>query len=129
MEERKVFSFEKFGAYVYARALVRSVYQMLGAFPKEEQYALCDQLRRAVTSVPSNIAEGMSRVSTKEQAHFLDIAYGSLMEVLCQINLAYDLGYIDACAYNEKRGQVSSVSRVLLGLHHSIKKKIIQQTP
>lgn len=49
------------------------------------------------------------------------------MEVLCQINLAYYLGYIDACAYNEKQDQVSSVSRVLLGLHHSIKKKINQQ--
>lgn len=123
MEDRKVFSFEKLDAYVYARALVRSVYQMLKSFPPEEQYALCDQLRRAVTSVPSNIAEGMSRVSTKEQAHFLEIAYGSLMEVLCQINLAYDLGYIDACAYGERQDQISSTSKLLLGLHHSIKKK------
>lgn len=63
MDDNKVFSFEKLDAYLYARALVRSIYKMLRVFPKEEQYALCDQLRRAVISIPSNIAEGMGRMS------------------------------------------------------------------
>lgn len=57
------------------------VYGLLKQFPKEEQYALCDQLRRAVISVPSNIAEGSGRASAKDQAHFIEMAYGSQMEV------------------------------------------------
>jgi four helix bundle protein len=51
-------------------------------------------MRRAVISVPSNIAEGLSRTALKEQAHFLDIAYGSLMEIDCQLDISLDLGYI-----------------------------------
>ena len=67
---------------------------MLKQFPKEEQYALCDQLRRAAISIPSNIAEGMGRMSVKEQIHFIEIAFGSLNETMCQLELAYELNYI-----------------------------------
>ena len=70
------------------------VYQLLRKYPSCEQYALCDQLRRAVISVPSNIAEGMSRISAKEKAHFIEIAYGSLLETLCQLEISQELGYI-----------------------------------
>lgn len=66
-----------------AKGLVVTVYQLIKKFPKEENYALCDQLRRAVVSVPSNIAEGSGRTSAKDQAHFFEMAYGSLMEVDC----------------------------------------------
>lgn len=124
MDDNKVFSFEKLDAYLYARALVRSIYKMLRVFPKEEQYALCDQLRRAVISIPSNIAEGMGRMSPKEQIHFLEISYGSLMEVLCQTTLAFDLGYIDDATLKEKRSQIMDTSKLILALHYSIKKKI-----
>lgn len=124
MDDNKVFSFEKLDAYLYARALVRSIYKMLRVFPKEEQYALCDQLRRAVISIPSNIAEGMGRMSPKEQIHFLEISYGSLMEVLCQTTLSFDLGYIDDATLKEKRSQIMDTSKLILALHYSIKKKI-----
>ena len=63
-------------------------------FPSEERYALCDQLRRAAISVPSNIVEGLSRTSDKEKHNFLNIAYGSLMETMCQLDISADLGYI-----------------------------------
>lgn len=93
MKEPK-YSYKNLEAYKESKTLVKQVYALLKKFPKEETYALCDQLRRAVISVPSNIAEGMGRVSTKEQIHFLEIAYGSLREVDCQLDIAKDLAYI-----------------------------------
>ncbi len=81
------YSFKNLDAYKEAKNLVKVVYGLIEKFPKVETYALCDQLRRAVISIPSNIAEGMGRVSGKDQAHFLNIAYGSLMEVYAQLVL------------------------------------------
>ena len=69
MEEFQ-FQFEKLNAWQEARKLVVDVYQLLELFPKTENYALCDQLRRAVVSVPSNIAEGTGRLAVKEQKLF-----------------------------------------------------------
>jgi len=117
------FSFEDLNAYKFGRALVKSVYLLMRKFPREEQYALCDQLRRAVVSVPSNIAEGMSRTSPKEQVHFLEISYGSLMEVLCQLSLANDLGYISPEELKEQRSHISDTAKILSGLRASIEKR------
>ena len=66
--------YRKLLVYEKATALVVHVYALQKKFPKEEQYALCDQLRRAVVSIPSNIAEGVGRISNKDRAHFLEIA-------------------------------------------------------
>ena len=71
------------------------IYALVKTFPVEEKYALGDQMRRAVVSVTSNIAEGSGRQSLKDQAHFLELSYGSLMEVMSQIDLALDLNFID----------------------------------
>ena len=92
------------------------VYALLKNFPKEEQYALCDQLRRAVISVPSNIAEGSGRSSAKEQVHFLEIAYGSLREVDCQLDIAHDLGYISDVELSSVSLQIEKVSAIISGL-------------
>ena len=90
----ETFSYRKLDAYQKAKEFVIYVYALLKQFPKEEQYALCDQLRRAAISIPSNIAEGMGRMSVKEQIHFIEIAFGSLNETMCQLELAYELNYI-----------------------------------
>lgn len=74
--------------------LVKTVYGLLKSFPKHEQYALMDQLKRAVVSVPSNIAEGSKRNTVKEFRNFLCIASGSLAEVDTQLVIAHELGYI-----------------------------------
>ena len=109
-------SFRKLNAYIYAKELVKKVYELLKKFPREEQYALCDQLRRAVISLPSNIAEGTGRVSSKDQAHFFTIAYGSLMEVLAQMDVACDLGYISNDEFNEIEKLIDTEAKLLTGL-------------
>ena len=90
----ETFSYRQLDVYRRAKDFVLYVYVLLKQFPKEEQYALSDQLRRAVVSIPSNIAEGMGRISIKEQIHFIEIAFGSLNETMCQLELAYELNYI-----------------------------------
>ena len=104
--------------YKEAKELVILVYQLLRKFPHEEQYALCDQLRRAVISIPSNIAEGMGRVSHKEQIHFLEIAFGSLMEVSAQLDIAKDIDYITQSDLDEADKQISIVAALLSGLRN-----------
>ena len=71
------FSYRKLRVYQQVKNFVICVYELLKCFPKEENYALCDQLRRSAMSIPSNIAEGMGRCSIKEQVHFIEIAFGS----------------------------------------------------
>lgn len=99
-----------------AKGLVVTVYQLIKKFPKEENYALCDQLRRDVVSVPSNIAEGSGRTSAKDQAHFFEMAYGSLMEVDCQIDIAQELGYIISQDVETIEQHVSQIAALLSGL-------------
>jgi len=118
------FGFEELNAYKYSRALVKSVYVLLEKFPYSERNALTDQLRRAVISVPSNIAEGMGRMSSKEQVHFIEISYGSLMEVLCQIQLARDLNYISDEELSEKKNQIQSTAKLISGLRSSLIKTL-----
>ena len=84
------YSFQKLKVWQEAKKLVIEVYNLLDGFPKFEKYALCDQIRRAVVSVPSNIAEGSGRRSLREKIHYLEIAYGSLMETFNQLLIAID---------------------------------------
>ena len=101
------FNFEKLQVWQQSRLLVKDVYMLLRKFPKEEQFALADQIRRSIISVPSNIAEGKGRLSTKELVHHVSIAYGSLMECYCQLTLAMDLGYITSEELESIRGKFS----------------------
>ena len=112
------YSYKNLEAYKESKALVMQVYQLLKMFPREEQYALCDQLRRAVISIPSNIAEGSGRISLKEQAHFLEIAFGSLMEVDCQLDIAYDLGYVSQESQELLAKQIAKVAALLSGMRN-----------
>ena len=95
-----------------AMELVKAVYAVSKAFPAEERYALTDQLRRAVTSIPSNIAEGSGRASNADYGHFLSIARGSLYETMTQLQVAVDLGYIPAIS-PELESLMSEVGRML----------------
>ena len=109
-------SFRQLNVYIKAKELVARVYELLKKFPKEEQYALCDQLRRAVVSIPSNIAEGCGRETQKDQTHFLNIAYGSLMEIYSQLDVACDLGYITNKEFEQMEVMVNEEAKMLVGM-------------
>lgn len=113
------YQFERLNAWQESRKLVAAVYQLLKRFPNEERYALCDQLRRAAISVPSNIAEGNGRIAIKEQIHFLEIAYSSVMEIYCQLQIAVDLGYISEEDFNQIKPLIYNTSKLISGLRSS----------
>lgn len=119
MDERNEFGFERLIVYQRAKAYVILIYSILKNFPKEEKYAMCDQLRRASVSVVSNIAEGTSRNTLKEKIHFLDIAYGSLMETYSQMDLANDLNYITIDELNDVKTNVLDILKLMAGLKRS----------
>lgn len=119
-----IYSFEKLNVWQEAKKLVVDVYNLLDAFPKFEKYALCDQIRRAVVSVPSNIAEGSGRRSLKEQIHFLEIAYGSLMETYNQLLIAIDLTYISEESVENIKSRIDSVAKMINGLSNSYAEKL-----
>ena len=118
------FFYKKLDAYKISKEFTLFVYSLIRNFPSFEQYALCDQLRRAAVSVPSNIAEGLGRVSIKERIHFLEIAYGSLSEVSCQLDISESLGYISASELQEVEVKTERLSKVMSGLKNYLTTKI-----
>lgn len=122
--EQFEFSFEKLDVWQESRALVKSIYTIMRNFPSEEKFALCDQIRRAVVSVPSNIAEGSGRMSVKEKIHFLEVAFGSLMETFCQMQIAFDLGYISEEQLLDVKAKILQISKMLTGLRNSLLKRL-----
>lgn len=102
--------------------LVKAIYEATAHFPRDEAFGLISQMRRAVVSIPSNIAEGVARGSSKEYVHFLNIARGSLSELDTQMDIAGMLGYLttDHAVYE----QINIVGRLLSGLHRKISQNI-----
>lgn len=121
------YSFEKLNVWQEAKKLVVDVYQLLDGFPKFEKYALCDQIRRAVVSVPSNIAEGSGRKSLKEQIRFLEISYGSLMETFNQLLIAIDLTYITEESVEAIKPRIDAVAKMINGLSNAYSDKLEKQ--
>jgi four helix bundle protein len=105
-----------------AMDLVVEVYRITAQFPSDEKFGLTSQMRRAAVSIPSNIAEGHGRQSTRELANFLWIANGSLMELDTQITIAERLSFSPQEHANKLRDSLSDVSRMLAGLRNSLKK-------
>ena len=122
----KDFFYKKLDAYQIAKEFTLYVYSLVKKFPSYEQYAICDQLRRAAVSVPSNIAEGMGRMAVKERIHFLEISYGSVVEVLCQLDLAKSLGYISEQELDNAEVIAARLTKVMSGLRRSLSEKVTQ---
>lgn len=122
--DNEIFNYKKLVAYQRAKALVKMVYGLIRKFPKEEQYALCDQLRRAVVSVTSNIAEGTNRSTYPDKVRFLEMSYGSLMEVHSQMDVACDLGYISPEELSQIEELVLSIAKPLSGLRSKFQTEV-----
>ena len=109
-------SFRNLKVWQKSMDLVVEVYGIAKALPKEEQYALADQLRRAAISIPSNIAEGYGRSTTKEYVHFLNIARGSKNEVETQLLLCAKLGYLNETAVEPALSICTEVGKMLTAM-------------
>ena len=113
------FAFETLDAYKASRSIVREVYTLIDTFPSKEDFALKSQIRRAIISVPSNIAEGSGRQHSKEQAHFYEIAYASLLETFCQLEIATDLGYLSETEFKKIGEKIKTTSKLIAGLRNA----------
>jgi four helix bundle protein len=107
-----------------AMDLVEHIYYYTRGFPKEEVYGLSSQLRRAAISIPSNIAEGNARTTTRDFLHFLSIAYGSIKEAETQILIAERLGYDLQKQTPQLMEFTQEVARLICGLSNSLKRKL-----
>ena len=102
---------------------VIGIYEVTQAFPKEEEYGLKAQLRRAAVSVPSNISEGLSRSTRKDKLHFLNIAQASLSEIDAQLEISDRLRFVDSSHLFQTYDQLTEVEKMLNGLMRSIRQQ------
>jgi four helix bundle protein len=123
MEEFKEYSFEKLAVWTEIRVLIKNVYSISGNFPESEKFGLVNQMHRASISVGSNLAEGSSRTSAKDQAHFYQISYSSLMELLSQLIVSLDLEFISDENYKNVRLLIQSISMKLNSLRNNALKR------
>jgi four helix bundle protein len=123
MEEFKEYSFEKLAVWTEIRVLIKDVYSISGNFPESEKFGLTNQMRRASISVGSNLAEGSSRTSAKDQAHFYQISYSSLMELLSQLIGSLDLEFISTENYKNTRLLIQKISMKLNSLRNNALKR------
>jgi len=119
MNPRHQYSFEKLRVWQSARALAKVVYQTTSQFPSREMYGLISQCNRAAISVAANLAEGSSRQSPRDQAHFSEIAYGSLIELACLLVLSVDVGLLSTDVETKLRELIEKASAQLNALRHS----------
>jgi len=119
----KVYSFEKLDVWDKATDFVCELYRVTRKFPSEEKYGLTSQLRRAAVSISSNIAEGSSRKSKKDQKRFYVIAYSSAIEVVSQLIIAKRLEYLQHDEYVILREKMEEITGLLGGLHNSLNTK------
>ena len=100
--------------------LVTAIYKVTELYPKSELYGLTSQIRRCAVSVPSNIAEGAARTSTKEFAQFLSIALGSIAELETQLIVSNNLNYIEKAQFENMIEQIITIRKMIVGLKKSI---------
>jgi len=119
-------TFNDLDAWKQSYTLCLAVYSLTKQFPKEEQFGLTSQIRRAVVSISSNIAEGFSRQSIADKCHFYTMAHGSLTEVQSQLYVAKGIKYIDEANFSEIYSQTTTVHKILTGLIKSTKQRSAQ---
>lgn len=122
------FSFERLEVWQDARKLANMIYEHTKSFPDNEKFGLTNQMRRAAISVSSNIAEGSSRTSTKDQANFYQMAFSSLMEILNQVIISHDLNYLNEPEELAYRSQIEKIANKINALRKSaINKQLLKK--
>ena len=127
--ERRVPGYRNLIAWQRAIDLVEAVYRVTRDWPRDEQFGLTQQVRRAAVSVPANIAEGRGRTSAKEFAHHLSIAHGSLWEVETHLTVAERLGYVDELDGEGLIALTAEVGRLLNGLLQKARTAVREDYP
>ena len=119
-EKREAFGFENLEVWKRAIELAKTIYEMTASFPSEERFGLVTQMRRAVVSVSANIAEGFSRWSPNEQSRFMEISFGSLMELISEAKIAEQQNFLSNSDYTKLHAEAEDISRMLSGLRRSL---------
>jgi four helix bundle protein len=119
----KINSFRDLQVWQRGLEVVSAVYRLSASFPKAELYGLAGQVRRAAVSVPSNIAEGHTRASTREYLHHVSIALGSLAEVETQLEIACRLGYLGESELVKMLAEVTVLGKQLHALRDSLRNR------
>jgi four helix bundle protein len=101
-------------------SLVTEIYKLTESFPKVEQYGLTNQIRRSAVSIPSNIAEGAARASSKEFSQFLSIALGSVSELETQLIVSNNLNFIEKIHFEEMLNRIVTIRKMIVGLKKSL---------
>lgn len=112
----------KLRAFELADQVALDTYEATKSFPREEQFGLTSQMRRAAVSIASNIVEGCARHSERDYIHFLDIAYGSARELQYQVSLAHRLGLLGENPHESLSGALVETTKVLNGLIRSLRR-------
>jgi four helix bundle protein len=116
----KVQSYRDLIAWQKAMDLAVRIYEATKSFPRDELYGLTSQMRRSAVSIPSNVAEGHARDSTKEFVYFLSIATGSLAELETQLLLAERLAFLESETARSRLDECTELGRILFGLKRSL---------
>lgn len=119
----KVYSFEKLESWQHARQLAVWTYNITQVFPPEEKFGMISQMRRAAISVASNLAEGTSRKTAKDQSHFSTISYSSSIELLNDLIIANDLKLLSTEHYEQGREMIEKQTLLIAGLRKSQQRK------
>lgn len=123
-KQAKVQGFRELHVWQRGMALAKSVYLAVSALPSEERFGLSSQLKRCAVSIPSNIAEGSSKRSTREFIRFLNIAHGSLCELETQVQLAYELDLLQEATCRPLLAEAAEIGRMINGLINALEKKL-----
>jgi len=117
-----MFRFERLDIWKKSRTFAVLIYKTIDQLPKCEQFALCQQLRRATVSVSANIAEGSAKSSPKEFSHYIEIAFGSLCEVVSHLVIALDQGYIDKVRFDALYLESETLGKMLSRFRGTLEK-------
>ena len=115
----KVYSFEKLECWKLAKELAVWIYRVTQAFPQEEKFGMTAQMRRAAVSIASNLAEGTSRKTAKDQSHFSTVSYSSTVELLNDLIIANELNYINTELYEQGREMIEKQTFLIAKLRKS----------